>query len=94
MPFGLTGALATFQRFINNTLCEYLDLFCSAYLDNTLIYSRTEEEHRTHLSAVLQKLRDAGLYAKLSKCKFFKSKTKFLGLIVGCDGIRMDPKKV
>ena len=94
MPFGLTGAPATFQRFINDTLREYLDLFCSAYLDDILIYSRTKEEHQTHLSAVLQKLRDAGLYAKLSKCEFFKSETKFLGLIVGRDGIRMDPKKV
>ena len=53
MPFGLTGAPATFQRFINDTLREYLDLFCSAYLDDILIYSRTKEKHWTHLFAIL-----------------------------------------
>jgi hypothetical protein len=45
MPFGLTGAPATFQRFINDSLRDYLDQFCSAYLDDILIYSKTEEEH-------------------------------------------------
>jgi hypothetical protein len=38
-PFGLTGAPATFQRYINQTLQEYLDEFCSVYIDNVLIYS-------------------------------------------------------
>ncbi|KAI7137118.1 hypothetical protein KC316_g16709, partial [Hortaea werneckii] len=94
MPFGLTGAPATFQRFINDTLREYLDLFCSAYLDDILIYSRTEDEHLTHVRSVLKKLRNAGLYAKISKCEFFVPETKFLGMIVGQDGIRMDPEKI
>ena len=94
MPFGLTGAPATFQRFINDTLREFLDHFCSAYLDDILIYSRTREEHVQHVRAVLTELRNVGLYAKLSKCEFFVSETRFLGLIVGKDGIRMDPEKV
>ena len=47
-----------------------------------------------HIKAVLKKLRAAGLYAKLSKCEFFKSETKFLSMIVGEHSIRMDPKKV
>ncbi|GIZ39392.1 hypothetical protein CKM354_000277800 [Cercospora kikuchii] len=94
MPFGLTGAPGTFQRFINDTLREFLDQFCSAYLDDILIYSRTREEHEKHVRAVLQKLHDAGLYAKLSKCEFFQHETKFLGMIVGQNGIRMDPEKI
>jgi hypothetical protein len=94
MPFGLTGAPATFQRFINDSLRDYLDQFCSAYLDDILIYSKTREEHEEHVRKVLQRLREAGLYAKLSKCEFFVTKTKFLGLIVGRDGFKMDPKKV
>ena len=94
MPFGLTGAPATFQRFINDTLREYLDLFCSVYLDDILIYSRTEEEHTAHVRAVLQKLRDAGLFAKMSKCEFFVPETKFLRMIISRDGIHMDPEKV
>lgn len=94
MPFGLTGAPATFPRLINDILREYLDLFCSAYLDDILIYRRTEDEHTAHVRAVLQKLRDAGLFAKISKCEFFVPETRFLGMIVGRDGIRMDPEKI
>ena len=94
MPFGLSGAPATFQRFINDTLREYLDVFCTAYLDDILIYSRTREEHEEHLRKVLTALREAGLYAKIQKCEFFKSETTFLGVIVGRNGIRMDPKKI
>jgi hypothetical protein len=94
MPFGLTGAPATFQRFINDSLREYLDQFCSAYLDDILIYSRTRDEHVKHVRKVLERLRSAGLFAKLSKCEFFVTETKFLGLIVGRDGFKMDPEKV
>jgi hypothetical protein len=94
MPFGLTGAPATFQRFINDSLREYLDQFCSAYLDDILIYSKTKEEHTEHIRKVLQRLREAGLFAKISKCEFFVTETKFLGLIVGRDGFKMDPEKV
>ena len=94
MPFGMTGAPATFQRFINDVLREYLDVFCTAYLDDILVYSRTRSEHVQHLRKVLEALRDAGLYAKIEKCEFFVSETTFLGIIVGKDGIRMDPAKV
>ena len=65
MPFGLTGAPATFQRFINDTLREHLDVFCTAYLDDILIYSRTREEHLSHVRKVLTALRRAGLFAKI-----------------------------
>lgn len=94
MPFGLTGAPATFQRFINDTLRPYLDIFCTAYLDDILIYSRTRSEHEQHLRLILTALREAGLYAKLEKCEFFVEETTFLGLIVGANGIRMDPRKI
>jgi predicted transcriptional regulator len=94
MPFGLTRALATFQRFINDSLRGYLNKFCSVYLDNILIYSKTREEHEEHVHKVLQCLREAGLYVKLSKYEFFVTETKFLGLIVGRDGFKMDPEKV
>jgi hypothetical protein len=94
MPFGMTGAPATFQRYINDVLREYLDIFCTAYLDDILIYSRTRSEHVNHVRCVLEKLRGAGLYAKLSKCEFLVHETKFLGLIVGEKGFRMDPDKI
>ena len=94
MPFGLSGAPATFQRYINHTLGEYQDLFCTAYLDDILIYSRTRAERTRHVQMVLEKLREARLYAKLEKCEFSVSETKFLGVIIGRDGMRMDPDKV
>lgn len=65
MPFGLTRALLTFQRFINDTLRPYLDIFCTAYLDDILIYSRTRLEYEEHLRLVLTALWKAGLYVKL-----------------------------
>lgn len=94
MPFGLTGAPATFQRYINDVLREYLDIFCTAYLDDILIYSKTKSEHIRHVRLVLSKLREAGLYAQPEKCEFCVSETKFLGIIVSRDGLRMDPDKV
>jgi predicted aspartyl protease len=94
MPFGLTGAPATFQRFINDTLREYLDIFCTAYLDDILIYSTDRAQHERHVRQVLQRLRDAGLYAKIQKCEFFMEETTFLGIIVGKNGLRMDPEKI
>ena len=94
MPFGLSGAPATFQRFINDTLRPYLDIFCTAFLDDILIYSRTREEHTEHLRKVLEALREAGLFAQIDKCEFYKEETVFLGLIVGKHGIKIDQKKV
>ena len=76
MLFGMTGAPATFQRFINNSLRDYLDIFCTAYLDDILIYSKTRAEHIQHVCLVLERLRAAGLYAKLSKCEFAVPETK------------------
>ncbi|OQD77693.1 hypothetical protein PENDEC_c002G06769 [Penicillium decumbens] len=58
MPFGVTNGPATFQRFINMTLGEYLDNFATAYVDDILIYSETMEEHINHVKKVLQKLRE------------------------------------
>ena len=61
-PFGLIGALATFQRYINRTLQEYLNEFCSAYIDDVLIYSSSSlSDHRKKVRKVLQRLQEAGL---------------------------------
>ena len=56
MPFGLTNAPATFQAYINTAMHGLLDEFCIVYLDDILIYSETEEEHRQHVCAVLERL--------------------------------------
>jgi len=94
MPFGLTGAPATFQHFINDTLREHLDVFCSAYLDDILIYSNDLKTHKEHVAKVLQALEKAGLYLRYDKCEFHVQETKFLGMIVTQQGVKMDPAKV
>jgi hypothetical protein len=70
ISFGLTNALAYFIYLINKVFSEYLDKFIMVFIDDILIYSRSEEEHEEHLRLVLQKLRDHKLYAKSSKCEF------------------------
>jgi hypothetical protein len=70
MSFGLTNALAYFMYLMNKVFMEYLDKFFMVFIDDILIYSRSEEEHEEHLHLVLQKLREYRLYAKLSKFEF------------------------
>ena len=70
MPFELTNALASFQHFINNTLQDFLDVFCTAYLYHILIYSDSLAEHRVHVRQVLQQLKEAELYLKPEQCEF------------------------
>ena len=64
------------------------------YLDDILIFSKTEAEQFRHLETVLQLLRDSSLKAKLKKCEFFKNELKFLGHIVSANGMSPDPVKV
>lgn len=94
MPFGLTNAPATFQAYINKTLEGLLDITCVAYLDDICIYSDSIEEHAKHVREVLDRLRKAGLYVKLSKCEFDKKEIAFLGYVIGVHGIRMDDAKI
>lgn len=95
-PFGLTGAPATFQRYINNTLREFLDEFCSAYIDDVLIYSDGSlADHRNKVRKVLQRLQEAGLQIDIDKCEFEAKSVKYLGFIVDAGkGIRVDPEKI
>ena len=64
MPFGLTNAPATFQDFINDLLRDYLDKFCSVYLDDILIYSEDLTQHRDHVKLILRTLRDNNVFCK------------------------------
>ena len=95
-PFGLANAPSTFQKYINWTLRDYLDDFCSAYVDDILIYSEgSKAEHQSHVRKVLQRLREAGLQIDINKCEFEVKSTKYLGFIVEAEkGVRMDPAKI
>ena len=94
MPFGLTNAPATCQRFVNDTLREFLDVFSVCYLNDILIYSDNLQDHRKQVKAVLEKLHIAGLLVKPEKCEFESNKTTFLSFVSSHDGIAMDPEKV
>ena len=75
-------------------LWEYFNKFCTAYLDNILIYSSNLREHKEHVRLVLAKLREFGIQANVDKCEFYVTETKYLGLIISTKGIKMDPAKV
>ena len=94
MPFGLCNAPGTFQHYMNDTFRDFLDEFLVVYLDDLLIYSKTMKEHKQHVRRVLERLRDAGLYLKPSKCVFHVQEVTFLGFVIGPDGVKMDPAKV
>ncbi|XP_037446316.1 uncharacterized protein LOC119316015 [Triticum dicoccoides] len=94
MPFGLTNAPAAFMDLMNRVFKPYLDQFVIVFIDDILIYSKTEEEHSMHLKIVLQILREHKLYAKLKKCDFWMNKVPFLGHIISEEGISVDPAKV
>jgi len=94
VPYGLTNAPAAFQAFIQDTLRDLLDIICVVYLDDILIFSRTQEEHDTHVKLVLDRLCDAHLCANPAKCEWDKSEVEYLGYIIGADGIKMNPKKL
>lgn len=94
LPFGLTNGPATFQRFINEILLEHLDDFCSAYMDDILIYSDSPEEHEAHVKKIMTILKQHGLQVDINKSEFSVTKTKFLGFIIGVDGIEVDPEKI
>ena len=94
LPFGLTNAPGTFMHLMHETFRAFLDEFVLAFLDDILIYSKTLEDHKKHVNQVLEKLDKAKLYAKLSKCEFFKTEVEFLGHHVGSDGVRMMENKV
>jgi len=94
MPFGLTNAPAAFSRLMASVLRPFLDRFAVCYLDDVLIYSKTQEEHLQHIQQVLAAFDAANLKVKLSKCSFAQESTRFLGYIVSSKGLSVDPKKV
>ena len=94
MFFELINASATCQKLINNILREHLDIFVITYLNDILIYFKTEEKHIKHINIVLELLMQRNLLLKSKKCEFHKKKVNFLDFIVGNDTIRMNSAKV
>ena len=94
MTFGFSNAPPTFKRAMNYLFQEWLDVFVLLYLDDILVYSKSEAEHEEHLRLVMQKLREHGYYAKFSKCESWLDKVNFLGHVISAEGIAVDPERV
>ncbi|MBW0495174.1 hypothetical protein O181_034889 [Austropuccinia psidii MF-1] len=94
MPFGLTNPPSSFQNLVNDIFQDLLDFYAVVYLDDIMVFSRSEEEHVTHVSTVLPRLRANNLFAKSSKCLFHVSSVEYLGYFVSSEGLKMDQAKV
>ena len=93
MPFGICNAPATFQSTMNLLLQEYHE-FCTVYIDDIVVHSRTEVDHERHLRLVLSKLRAEKFFAKRSKCLFALPRIDFCGFVVSAQGIEKQPEKI
>ena len=94
MSFGLTNASVKFMCMMNNIFSKYLDKFVLVFIDYFLVYSKNKEEHEEHLCIVIRVLKKHQLYAKFSKCDFYKPKIQYLGHIISEVGIAVDLEKI
>ncbi|GJX96262.1 putative reverse transcriptase domain-containing protein [Tanacetum coccineum] len=94
MPFGLTNAPAVFMDLMNLVCKPYLDKFVIVFIDDTLVYSKDEEEHGKHLKIILELLKKERLYTKFSKCDFWLDSVQFLGHVIDRSGVHVDPAKI
>ena len=94
MSFGLTNAPAEFMDLMHRVFQPYLDWFIVVFMDDILIYSKSEEDHEGHLRIVLQTFREHQLYAKFIKCEFWLMEVRFLRHVVLAVGVSVDLEKV
>ena len=94
MSFDLTNALSIFQHFINDILHEYLNVFCTIYIDNILIYNNNKKDYIKHVNKILQRLKNANIQVDINKSKFHKIEIKYLNFIVKIDDIKMNFEKI
>ena len=94
MPLGLANAPMIFMDLMRRVLQPYLDQFVGVFVDDILIYSKSEEEHEGHFRIVIQTFRDHQLYAKFSKCEFWLIEVRFLGQVESTLGVSVDSEKL
>ena len=91
IPFGVSQAPSLFTELMNKVLQGIQYKFTMAYIDDVIIYSKTFEEHLEHIQAVFDRLRDAGLKLKMSKCEFFKQEINYLRHVISASGGQTGP---
>ena len=89
MPYGLCNAPTMFQCLMQNCLGELNLMYAQIYLDDVIVYSKTEEEHLVCLRAILERFMEHGLKLKLSKCNFFRTEISYLGHKVSVAGMEL-----
>ena len=94
MPFGLSNAPSSFQRFVNTIFHDMVDRCVVVYLDDILVYSTSHDEHVRHVQEVLARLHSNSLHANATKCVFHQQEVEYLGYIVQPNGLSMNPEKV
>ena len=93
MPFGLKTAPATFQRAMDQIFGNPTPPFMVVYMDDILVFSRDEQEHKQHLGFVLDKLSQAGLKVKPSKCELFAENVNYVGHDLSSNGVSVAREK-
>ena len=88
MPFGLCNTPSTFQQLMERVLQEELWKFCLIYIDDIIRFSPGFQEHLQHIDKIFQRLAEAILKLKASKCNLAQESATFLGHIVTRDGIK------
>ena len=94
LPFGLMNSPMTFQLAMTQALRGMNWKFALIYVDDILIFSQNFEEHLIHLDQIFQRLREANLKLKPSKCKFATKKVIYLGHVLSKDGVQVDSSKI
>ncbi len=94
LSFELINDFASFQQYMNDVLWDFLNDFCQVYLDNILIYSKTQREHWQHVKMILNRLREADLQVDIRKCEFDVKETVFLKVIVSEQDLRINSVKM
>jgi len=94
MPFGLTCAPSVFQRLMDLVLCGLTFEACMVYLDDIVIFSSDFETHLSRITQVFDRIRQAGLKLKASKCSLLQQRVAFLGHVVSSNGLEVQEEKV
>ncbi len=94
MLFNLCNEFVLFQKYINNTFREHLNKFCTAYLNDILIYFDNKLEHEIHVKLILRKLQEADLQMNIIKCKFHVTQVLYLELIIIIEEIKINFFKI